>query len=129
MTGRLSGLAIALVALATLACGGSGGEPSAVAPAAAAAAPMIVDLRFTSWECYEGGYYEGIEFKSDGRCGGSSDGWKCSYVQTGNDISIDWKGPDGEAETWTGVMVDPRGKEMGGTSKSKTEVNDFRCTR
>lgn len=126
MTGRRSLLTVAALAVATLACGGAGGD---AAPAGGGAAPMIVDLRFTSWECYEGGYYEGIEFKTDGRCDGSSSGWKCAYVQTGNDISIDWKGPSGEAETWTGIMVDPRGKEMGGTSKSKTEVNDFRCTR
>ena len=113
---------VASVVLATLACGGSGGGS---APAEA----MIADLRFTQWECYEGGYYEGMGFKADGRCEGSSDGWGCTYTQGRNAFTIEWTGPDGEKETWSGIMVDPAGKEMGGTSFDGKATNDFRCTR
>lgn len=111
------------VVLASLACGGAGG----VAPSAEA---MIVDLRFTQWDCYEGGSYEGLGFKADGRCDGSSGGgWTCAYTQTGNEFVVDWTGPGGKKEAWNGVIVDPRGLEMGGTSDDGSRQNDFRCTR
>jgi len=123
---RAVGLAVVTVGLATLACGGSvGGSGGGVA-----AAPMILDLRFTQWDCYEGGAYEWIGFKTDGRCDAGSDGWTCAYTQTGNDFSIVWAGPSGESETWTGLMVNPSGMEMGGTSLDHLGTNnDFRCTR
>ena len=115
-------LAIVPVVLATLACGGMGGGATGTTDA-------LLDLRFTTWDCYEGGYYEWLEFKTDGRCVGSSDGWGCTYTQTGNDFTVVWTGSDGELETWSGVIVDPAGLAMGGTSLNAGTTNDFRCTR
>ena len=108
--------AIGAAILTSLACGGGGSEDP------------IVDLRFTSWDCTEGGYDEAVQFMADGVCVGSSAGWDCRWRQDGNAFTIDWTA-DGASETWEGVMIDPRGLEMGGTSVNGSTVDHFRCGR